>query len=130
MIRSAGLVLALLSAWLAVPAMAEQPHGDYTTVVKQDNQTDAQTDTTLWTPATGNKIVVLSLNLSADAAQDAFFEVTTTTKIQKLYVGAGGNASLTAGGRPVLVLATDEALTYTTSSGANTSVIAIGYETK
>lgn len=128
--RTLTVLLALLSVWLAGPAYADRPHLDYTTLTKIENTTDAQTDTTIWTPASGYRIVVQAIYLTADATQTVFFEVGSTTKIPVQYIGANVPVPLTNGGRPILTLAADEALTYTSTTSANTSVMVVGYEDK
>lgn len=128
--KFSGFILALLSVWLASPAYAERPHLDYSTVTKIDNQTDAQTDTTIWTPTSGYRLVIQGIYLIADTTQTVFFEVGSTTKIPVQYLIAGVPSPIELGGRPILTLETDEALTYTSTTGANTSVIVVGYEDK
>ena len=126
--RTLASFLALLSLWLAVPAFAERPHLDYTTVTKNYNTTDAQTDAAAWTPASGKRIVLMGAVFSADATETIFFEVGSTTVIPVQYLGANVPHSIPGGGRPIWEGAVDEALTYTTTTSANTSVYLIGYE--
>lgn len=126
--RTLAAFLALLSLFLAAPVFAERPSADYTTVTKKYNTTDAQTDAAAWTPATGKRIILMGLSLSADATETLFFEVTTTTVIPTQYLSAGVPDVISGGGRPVWEGAVDEALTYTTSTSANTSVYLWGYE--
>lgn len=122
-----GLALWISMGW-SVPSYADRPHFDYTTVTKIDNQTDAQTDATLWTPTSGYRLVIQGIYLIADTTQTVFFEVGSTTKIPVQYLIAGVPSTVSLGGRPILTLAADEALTYTSTTGANTSVIVVGYE--
>lgn len=129
--RALCLIAALAVTFSAVSfSSADRPTDFYQTTTKKDNQTDAQTDKELWDPATDKRIVIQGIYVSADAAQTIFFEVTTTEVIPTIYLDADAtsNDGISCGGAPILILAKDEVLTYTTSTGANTSVIVYGYE--
>ena len=117
-----GLLAAMPSAW------AFEPHRSYTTTTKTLNTTDAQTDATLWTPASGKAIAIQGCDVSADATQTALLEIGSTAVHQVLYIAANGNAQVGGGYAPFYMTATDDVLTYTTSTSANTSVTCWGYE--
>lgn len=126
--RTLASFLALLSLYLAAPAFADRPHVDYTTVTKNANTTDANTDAVIWTPASGKRIILMGAAFSADATDTLFMEVSTTTIIPVQYLGANVPDVLSGGGRPIWEGATDQALTYTTTTSANTSIFLWGYE--
>ena len=123
-----GLIALGLVCSIPKVSIADRPTDFYQTITKTLNTTDAQTDAELWDPDAGNRIVIQEILVSADATQTIFFEVLTTTKIDTLYLIAGVPVRLGGGEGPVRILATDEILTYTTSTSANTTVIVCGYE--
>ena len=107
---------------------AFRPTDAYQTKTKKDNQTDAQTDKTIWTPATGYRLVIQGIFVTADATQTVFFETGSTEVFPTIYVGANVPVMVGGGFSPCLILAADEPLTYTSSTGGNTSVVVYGYE--
>ena len=93
---------------------------------KTDNQSTAQTDTTLWDPAEGKRIMLTSLVLSTDTAMNIFFEVGADYVVPPVYLPENGSGNILFD--PALELPVDGVLTYTSSAAGNHSVAAYGWE--
>lgn len=124
-----------ISKWLVAgillgcPAVyAERPHEYANTLTKVDNQSAAQTDKVIWTPASGSRIAVMGCSISSLTAQTTLVKLGSTTVIPIQYTGANGNVTLGGGATPLAVGAVDETLNYTTTAGVATSVVCWGYE--
>lgn len=124
-----------ISKWLVAaivlgcsPAYAERPHEYANILTKVDNQSTAQTDKALWTPASGKRIALMGCSVSSLTAQTTLAKIGSTTVIPILYTGANGNATVGGGVTPIAVGAVDEALTYTSTASVATSVVCWGYD--
>lgn len=95
---------------------------------KSGNYATAQTDTAIWTPATGKKIVLVGVVFSTDTAMNIKIEKGTTSIIPPMYMAANGGAVISGGDAPIWVGAKDEVLTITSSTSGNHSVLLYGYE--
>lgn len=95
---------------------------------KSANYTSAQTDTAIWTPSTGKKIVLVGIVFSTDTAMNIKIEVGTTSVIPPMYMAANGGAVISGGDAPIWVGSADEILTVTSSTTGNHSVLLYGYE--
>lgn len=120
--------LMLLALWSV--ASADDNTYQYTTSYKNDNQSTAQSATTLWTPASGYRIVLQGCAVSSGTAQTTTFLFNTTTVIPIIYTAANGNALISAGSAPIGIGAADAVLKYTTTAAVATSVSCWGYERK
>ena len=89
-----------------------------------------QTDTVLWTPATGNRIWLAGCVLSKDAtAATVQIESANIDVIPPLYMQANTTESILAGAAPFLWRGDANAtLTVTTSAGGSVSVLCWGME--
>jgi len=114
----------------AVAGLVEafEPHRSYTTVTKNGNTTDAQTDTTLWDPAAGKSVALQGCAVSADATETIQVEVSDVDVIPPIYLAANTGMVVTGGYAPIYMGAVDAILTYTTTTSANTSIVCWGYE--
>jgi len=127
--RRIGLWLVLGVLALPAPAWAARwLYGQYTPVMKNNNTTDAQTDTTLWDPATDYRFVLQGCAVSADATETVQFEVSDVDVIPPIYLAANTSVLVGGGSAPIYVGAIDAILTYTTTTSANTSVACWGWE--
>lgn len=121
----------LLAVLFAAPGRAWADYSWPTSVnilTKVDNSSSAQTDTVIWTPASGKRIVLLGFEVTSVAAQTTKFEVSDVVKIPLQYSGASIPVVVSGGARPVWVGTADQALTYTTTANTATSVMLWGYE--
>jgi hypothetical protein len=107
-----------------------KPHEQANSLIKLDNQTDAQTEKVIWTPADGARIALMGLSISSLTAQTTRFYLGSTEIIPIQYTGANGNVTLKGETMPIAVGAADETLNYTTTAAVATSVVAWGYEWK
>ena len=95
---------------------------------KTGNYSTAQTDTAIWTPATGKKIVLVGIVFSTDTAMNIMVENGSTSIIPPMYMAANGGAVISGGDAPIWVGDTDAVLTITSSATGNHSVLLYGYE--
>lgn len=123
-----GLIAFGLVCSIPKVSIADRPTDFYTTVTKTDNKSAAQTDTTLWTPASGKRIILQGVVVSTNAANNVDLEVSDVDVVPPLYLAANGGGVIQSGGAPIWIGATDASLTYTTSAATNVSVLAWGYE--
>src|SRR3990167_6073218 len=121
-------VAAALVVLVAAPAGAFEPHRSYTTVTKNANTTDAQTDATLWDPAAGKSVALQGCAVSTDATETIQVEVSDVDVIPPIYLAANTGMVVTGGYAPIYMGAVDAILTYTTTTSANTSIVCWGYE--
>lgn len=131
-LRRIGIVL-WLAGWLTGVVEA-QPHHEYTTQTKTATSTTAQTDTTLWTPATGKRFILQGVLVCATMSVRVELEVSDVDVIAPVYLDSYGCRTVDASGAALYMSATDAVLTYTTITTAhspiyaNVSVTAWGYE--
>ncbi len=100
----------------------------YQTKNVNDKQSSAQTNTVLWTPTTGSRIILQGCAISSDATQTTKVLLNTTVVIPVQYSGASTGVVITNGGAPIAVGDINEILKYTTTTTANTSIVCVGYE--
>jgi hypothetical protein len=105
-----------------------KPTSAFTTVIKKDNSSSAETAEALWTPASGNRIVVLAIIISSLTAQTTKFLLDSTDVTPIFYTGASDTKKIDCSGYPVIVGAANEVLKYTTTAGVATSIMIVGYE--
>ena len=91
-----------------------------------DTQAAAQTDTPLWDPAAGKRIVLTGVVVSSGAVQTILFEVGAVEVCPAIYLGANGSGNILF--NPPLPLPVDGVLTYTSANATNHSVAAYGCE--
>lgn len=98
----------------------------YTPVHNNDEQTTAQTDTTLWDPTEGNKFVITDIVVSVDTAMTVHIE-DGTTKIYEWHFAANGGCVMNLKTSYVSTAANNN-LTYTSSAAGKVSIAVDGYE--
>ena len=121
----------LLSVWLVASPSAWASRwllGDYLPVTKNENTTDAQTDTTLWDPDAEFRFVLQGCFVSADATQTVEFEVSDVDVIPPVYLAANTSVLIGGGSAPIALGAVDAILKYTTTTSANTTVLCWGWQ--
>ena len=135
--RRWGMGLLLLGlVGVASTAHADRPSDQFQTITKTATATTAQTDTTLWDPAAGKRIILMGCVISAKFAQTVELEVANVDVVPPIYFESFGIRTIGTGDSPVYVGATDAVLTYSTSSAGHspqaptTSIVCWGYEWK
>ena len=129
------LLLGVYLAW-ASTAWADRPSDLWTPQTKTATATTAQTDTTLWTPASGKRFHLQGCAISSDGAVRVELEVSNTDVIPPISLASSGTEVISAGGALLYSSATDALLTYSTSitgvSGTHRSVSVLcwGYESQ
>ena len=91
------------------------------------NYSTAQTDTVIWTPATGKTIVLMGAVFSTDTAMSVSLSSDANYIIPPLYFSLNGGANI-SGISPIWKGAIDSTLTITSSDNGNHSVMLWGYE--
>lgn len=100
----------------------------YTTKTKTHTETTgAETDKTVWTPASGSKIVLLGVKFSSDTATSLLVESGSTAVIPTSECTASGQVVI-GNGVPIWQGSADESLTYTTGTAGSHSILMWGYE--
>lgn len=126
------LVLSLLCLVGASVCSAENPTIWGKPVTKTATVTGNGTaDTALWTPATGNRIVLMGCIISTSAAYKVELEVANVDVIPPMGFQSGGPVSIGFGTFPLWMGTADATLDYTvTNAGAtaSTSMVCSGYE--
>lgn len=132
--RKRGVALLGLALVLgAASASAERPD-IWGTKTKTATATSAQTDTALWTPASGKRVALQGCVISATKAMQVELEVSDVDVVPPIYFDSYGR--LTIGGDSTLLYVgdPDAVLTYsTTNSGhsgshGSVSIACWGYE--
>ena len=102
----------------------------YNPTTKTSTASSAQTDTALWTPASGARAIVQGCIFSADAAQTVLLEVSNVAVLGTISLDADATSTVSwgFGAVPVYVGAADGVLTYTTTTTAATTVSCSGWE--
>lgn len=127
------LVLCLL-LW-AVSASADLlPTQQYTTVVETATATSSQTDASLWTPASGMRLVIQGCVVSSTQAVQVELEVSDVDVVPPIYLESYGSVVIGGGMAPVYTSSANAVLTYSTTNVAHSpthgsvSVMCYGYE--
>ena len=107
---------------------AEEAHVLYNLVTKSATSAAIASDTVLWTPASGKRIAVMGCAVSSGGAQQTLLELNNEPVLPRIYTAADTNYQTAVGSTPLRVGATDETLTYTTSSTTTTTIVCTGYE--
>jgi len=98
----------------------------YTKVHKDDQQTTAQTNTTLWDPTGGKKFVITDIIISVDTAMTVTLKDEAAV-IFEFYFAANGGCVINLQ-TPYESTTADNILKYTTSTNGKTSITIEGYE--
>ncbi len=131
------LFLVLLMLLIATPlfAAADIFSGySMTPVTKTDsNASDtltntSETDTVVWTPASGQKIVLMGVRFTSDTATTLLVETGSTAVIPVSECGASGLV-VVGTGFPIWQGTDDATLTYTVGTAGRHSILMYGYET-
>ena len=121
---------------LVVPFLlaASYDQGGFSFVPKNKNHTGGtltvpttETDQTVWTPASGKKIVLMGLKFNSNSATQFLVETGSTAVIPTTDCTASGIMVITSS-TPLWEGEADEALTYTTTNSSMHSVLMWGYE--
>ena len=133
-----GLLLVLGLALLLPPSVvwADRPADYYSTVTKAETATTAQSETTLWDPDAGKRIILQGCNASATGAlRFSLGDVGGSAAVSPLMIiQSHGTVPLGGGAIPMWMGDVDEVLTYTTTasliSGAHQlfAILCYGYE--
>lgn len=105
---------------------AEKGDTSYTKVHKDDQQTTAQTATTLWDPTGGKKFVITDIIISTDTAMTITL-IDQAAVIYEFYFAANGGCVINLQ-TPYESTTADNILKYTTSANGKTSISIEGYE--
>ena len=106
---------------------------DFTPVTHTDtnasdaNTQTAETDTVVWTPASGRKITLLGVNFTSETATTLLVETGSTAVIPITECTASGQIVI-GNGNPIWRGSANETLTYTTGSAGRHSILMYGYE--
>ena len=113
----------------AAPASADVPSRDFTTQTKTATATANVTDSVIWTPASGKRIVLQGAIFCATAAADNVeLETGTTDVIPPFAIDSYGCRTFSAGAAALWMGSTDATLNYTARSAGTVSVTLWGYE--
>lgn len=88
-----------------------------------------ETDTVVWTPESGRKIVLMGMAFSSDVAERVLVESGTTVVIPYMQNVASG-LTVVDSGYPIWEGTTDATLTYTTVVAGDHSILLWGYESQ
>ncbi len=100
----------------------------YTPVTKTDSAAiGAESDKTVWTPASGNKIVLLGVKFSSDTATTLLIEMSSTAVVPITECTASGQV-VVGNGTPIWQGGANETLTYTTGTSGRHSILLWGFE--
>lgn len=100
----------------------------YDTQTKRATSTTIQSDTALWTPASGFVFVLQGCMIAADAAQVVDFEVSDVDVITPVYLPSNGTVVIQSGGASIYTSAVDAVMNFSTATGAITSITCWGFE--
>src|SRR3990167_901055 len=113
--RRWGMGLLLLGlVGVASTAHADRPSDQFQTITKTATATTAQTDTTLWDPAAGKRIILMGCVISAKFAQTVELEVANVDVVPPIYFDSYGTIPLGTGYGPLWEGEVDAILTYST----------------
>ena len=119
-------VIAALPTGTNIIGAVKQDIVNWTAVHKDDQQTTAQTNTDLWTPAGGKKFVLTDIIVSVDTAMTVTF-LDEAAKIIEVYLAANGGFTHQFK-TPYPSATADNDLKYTTSTDGKISITVEGYE--
>ena len=100
---------------------------EYTPINKPSTYTTAQTDTLVWMPAAGKRIVLLGVLLTTDTAMNIRIKTGAVDVIPPCFFAANGGAVISGQG-VIWKGEVDATLTITSSAAGNHSVLLWGYE--
>lgn len=133
--RSPWIVLAV--AWMALlPAIGwadARPTDLWSTKTKTASTTSSSTDTVIWTPASGKKIALQGIAISAGGAGKVEIESDNVDVIPVITLDSGGFKVISGGETPLWTGDADATLTYTNTGGfsgssQSLSILLWGYE--
>ncbi len=101
----------------------------YTPVTKTDSELvgSTETDTVVWIPASGKKIVLNGIKFNSDTATTLLVENGTIAVIPTTECTASGQIVI-ASATPIWQGSADETLTYTVAISGRHSILLYGYE--
>lgn len=97
-------------------------------MTKTGNFSVQQTDTAVWTPAAGKKIVLMGAYFTSDAILTLELEDSNVDVIPPTYTAVKGGASITAGPAPIWIGDDDDTLDISSDQAGDFSVLVWGYE--
>ncbi len=100
--------------------------GTITTKTDTTN-TGTETDTVVWTPSSGNKIILTGISFTSDTATTLLVESGVTAIIPLAECTASGLVVI-GNGSPIWKGADDATLTYTVGTAGRHSILMYGYE--
>ncbi len=131
-------ILVVLFVLLMVTPLfaAPQTFGGYSMDIETKTDTNAddintqtaETDTVVWTPASGQKIVLMGVAFTSDTATTLRIETGTTLVGPMAECTASGLVTI-GSGFPIWQGTDDATLTYTTGTAGRHSILMYGYET-
>lgn len=125
-ILSSVLVLCLIT--LAYAGNVTHTGFDLSIKTKTDTGTNGtETDTVVWTPASGARIVLMGYQFNSDTATILLVESGTTAVIPKTHCTASGIRVMNSS-TPIWEGAADATLTYTVDTAGDHSILMWGYE--
>ena len=87
-----------------------------------------ETDTVVWTPESGKKIVLMGVAYWSDTLGNFFVETGSTKVIPNAGICVASGVTVIDGGYPIWRGATDATLTYTTAIESDHSILLWGFE--
>lgn len=86
-----------------------------------------ETDTVVWTPASGNRIVLMGVKFNSDTATNLLIESSSTAVVPATECTASGQVVI-QGSTPLWQGTADATLTYTVGTKGTHSIMMWGYE--
>ena len=124
------LTLILIICFVSTAFGAIDSHGGFAFITKTKTDSDivgTETDTIVWTPASGMRITLLGVKFSSDTATTLLVETGSTAVIPTSECTASGQVVI-GNGVPIWQGAANETLTYTTDIAGRHSILLWGYE--
>ena len=129
------VALALACLWFTPgegAAQSSRPTDLWTPQTKTASVTSNQTDTVIWTPASGKRIALQGVVVSAGGAGRVEIESSDVDVVPPITLDSGGFKSFDAGGVVIWSGAVDATLAYTNTGGYEgtqpLSILVWGYE--
>lgn len=119
---------------LACPPLGWAARPEYEIQTKTATASSSQSDTTLWTPASGKSIALLGCHISTNRPLKVEIESSNTDVVPPIYTASEGGVLVGGNDWPIWVGDANATLTYTTSTDrvANThgevSILCWGFE--